>query len=101
MSKYGILNQYFFLAFTKDDNLQPPPDMGPSPYPEMSSIEINCEGIAHLLNVLDPTKSHGPDDVPARLLKFLAVEISPCLKLFFSVTLHQDIIPIKFGNRLL
>ena len=52
-----------FPVFTKDDNLQPPLDMGPSPYPEMSNIEINCEGIA---NELDPSKSHGPDDVTAR-----------------------------------
>jgi len=65
--------------------------MGPSPYPEMSNIEINCEGIAHLLNELDPSKSHGPDDVLAGLLKLLAVEISPCSSLF----------PFTTGNRLL
>ena len=40
--------------------------MGPSPYPEMCNIGINGEGIARLLNELDPSKSHGPDDVPAR-----------------------------------
>ena len=67
--------------------------MGPRPYPEMSNIEINCEGIASLLNELDPSKSHGPDNVPARLLKLLAVEISPCLKLLFSASLHQGIMP--------
>ena len=50
------------------------------------------------------------DDVPARLLKLLAVEISPCLKLLFSASLHQGIIPqvwkeaivtalLKKGNR--
>ena len=30
--------------------------MGPSPYPEMSNIEINCEGIAGLINELNPMK---------------------------------------------
>jgi len=59
----------------------------------MSNIEINCQGIACLLNELDPSKSHGPDDVPARLLKLLAVKISPYLKLFSSASLHQGIIP--------
>ena len=92
-AKASILNQYFSSVFTKDGNLQPPPDMGSSPYPEMSNIEINCEDIAHLLNELDPSKSHGPDDVPARLLKLLAVEISLCLKLLFSASFHQGIIP--------
>ena len=75
-AKASILNQYFSSVFTKDDNLQPPPDMGPSPYPDMSNIDIICKGIARLLNELDPSKSHGPDDVPARLLKVLAIEIS-------------------------
>ena len=57
------------------------------------NIEINCDSIAHLLNELDPSKFHGPDDVLARLLKLLAVEISPCLKLLFSAPLHQGFIP--------
>ena len=39
--------------------------MGSSPHPEMSNIGINCEGIACLLNELDPSKPHGSDDVPA------------------------------------
>ena len=39
-AKASILNQYFSSVFTKDNNLQLPPDMGPSPYPEMSNIEI-------------------------------------------------------------
>ena len=59
-AKASILNQYFSSVFAKDDNVQPPLDMGPSPYPEMSNIEINCEGITCLLNELDPSKSHGP-----------------------------------------
>ena len=89
-TKASILNQYFSSVFTKHDNLQPPPDMGPSPYPEISNIEINCKSITCLPNELDPSKSHGSDDVLARLL---AVEISPCLKLLFSASLHQGIIP--------
>jgi len=39
-AKASILNQYFSSVFTKDDNFRPPPSMGPSPYPEMSNIEI-------------------------------------------------------------
>ena len=56
-------------------------------------MKYNCEDITRLLNELDPSKSHGPDDVLAKLLKLLAVEISPCLKLLFSASLHQGIIP--------
>jgi len=64
--------------------------MGPSPYPSLLNIEITCEGIEKLLDDLDPSKSHGPDEVP---LKLLSVGVSPCLKLVFSASLHQGIIP--------
>ena len=61
----------------------------------MSNIEIKCtcEGIAHLLNELDLSKFHGPDDEPSRLLKPLAVDISSCPQLLFFASLHQGIIP--------
>ena len=92
-AKARILNQYFSSVFTNDEHLQPPPDLGPSPYPNIPNIEISCEGITHLLNDLDPTKSHGPDEVPARFLKLMAAEISPSLRLLFSASLHQGSIP--------
>ena len=92
-AKASILNQYFSSVFSNDEHLQPPPDMGPSPYPDIPNIEICCEGITCLLNDLDPSKSHGPDEVPARLLKSMAAEISPSLKLIFSASLHQGAIP--------
>jgi len=96
-SSAGILNQYFSSVFTKVDNLQPPPDMRPGPYPEMSNIEINCKSIAHLLNELDPSKSHGPDDIPARLLKLLAVVILN----YSSLLPFTKASYLKSGNRLL
>ena len=92
-AKASILNQYFSSVFSNDEHLQPPPDMGPSPYPDIPNIEICCEGITCLLNDLDPSKSHGPDEVPARLPKSMAAEISPSLKLIFSASLHQGAIP--------
>ena len=38
-------------------------------YPTMSTIEINTEGIAQLLNDIDPFKATGPDGLPPKLLK--------------------------------
>jgi len=67
--------------------------LGPSLYPEIPNTEICCEGITRLLNDLDPTKSQGPDKVPARLLKLMAAEISPSLRLLFSTSLRQGYIP--------
>ena len=48
------------------------PDLGTSPYPDISTIEINTSGIVKLLNELDPSKSSGPDKIPPKLLKLLA-----------------------------
>ena len=70
-------------AKANDGYLKPSLVLGSSPYSDMPNIEICCEGIAYLLSDLDPTKSHGPDEVPARFLKLLVAEISPSLKLLF------------------
>ena len=91
-AKADILNQYFSSVFSSHDQ-HLPPDMDPSPYPSLLNIEITCEGIKKLLDDVDPSKSHGPDEVPGRLLKLLSAEVSPCLKLVFSASLHQGILP--------
>jgi len=89
-AKADILNRYFSSVFSSHDQ-HLPPDMDPSPYPSLLNIEITCEGIKKLLDDVDPSKSHGPDEVPGRLLKLLSAEVFPCLKLVFS--LHQGILP--------
>ena len=38
----------------------PPPIQGP-PFPHISPIAINCDGVAQLLNTLDVHKATGPD----------------------------------------
>lgn len=91
-AKADILNKYFSSVFTTDDD-SPLPDLGTSMYPDASAIEIGISGITKLLNELDPSKSPGPDKIPPRLLKLLADEVSPCLQLLFSASLHQGILP--------
>ena len=56
-AKASILNQYFSSYFTNDEHLQPPLDMGPSPYPDIPNIEICCEGITTYLNGVDKPHS--------------------------------------------
>ena len=90
--KANILNQYFSTVFSKATDVEPP-DMGPSPFPDFPQIEITSAGIIKLLKDLDPSKSTGPDRIPGKLLKFMASEISPCLVLIFSASLHQGMVP--------
>ena len=58
--------------------------MSPSPYPDITKIEITTAGVKKLLQDLDPSKSHGPDKIPSKLLKLMASEIAPSLSLVFT-----------------
>ena len=98
--KANLLNQYFATVFTKDNGCELP-NMGPSTYPNMSQIEITITGITKLLRELDPSKSPGPDKIPGKLLKLVASEISPCLLLIFSASIHQGIVPQDWKQALI
>ena len=67
--------------------------MGPSIYPNIPQIDITITGITELLRGLDLSKASGPDKIPGKLLKVMASEISPCLLLIFSASLHQGTVP--------
>ena len=72
------------------DNL---PDLGISPTPEMKKITINTEGVQNLLQHLKPNKATGPDDIPAKFLKEVNIEISPLISFIFQASLDQGQIP--------
>ena len=94
-AKADLLNTQFSSVFTMDDNLILP-NMGTNLYPNIPTIEFNISGIVKFPSELDPSKSPGPDHIPTRLLKLLAVEIAPCLKLLFSASLHQRKVPLEW-----
>ena len=58
-------------------------------YPDISNFVVSTSGVTKILQELDPSKSPGPDKIPSRLLKSIAMEVSPCLTLLFSACLHQ------------
>ena len=74
--KTDILNNYFTSVFTQHSTGPPPPIQG-SPFPGISPIAINCDGIAQRLTTLDVHKATGPDHIPSRLLKEISSEIAP------------------------
>ena len=59
----------------------------------MSPIEFSSEGICKLLQNLDEHKSKGPDNISAKLLKTLAMELSPALVTLSQATLKQGELP--------
>ena len=93
--KAEILNDQFKSVFTKDD-----PDsecsknrpVGPS-YPPIAHLSISTKGVEKLLTGLNPSKASGPDLIPCRILKELAVELAPGLSSIYDQSLKQGVLP--------
>ena len=66
--KANAINKQFVFIYTKED-VSVPPDLGTSPYDSVAIKDISVEGVAKLLTDLQSHKAHGPDNIPARLLK--------------------------------
>ena len=53
--KAEMLNEQFVSVFTRDEPASAPTDLGPSPFQEMTKIEISEKGVATLLRNLAKT----------------------------------------------
>ena len=80
--KATILNKQYQSVFTKEDNSNIPTPEG-EPSPPMPDIDITTEGILTLLRKLNPKKATGPDMMPARVLKEMADQCAPYLRVIF------------------
>ena len=59
----------------------------------MNKITINTEGAQNLPQHLKPNKAKGPDDIPAKFLNEVSIEISPLISFIFQASLDQGQIP--------
>jgi len=92
LSKANIFANYFSSVFTNEDTSNIP-TMDGEPLPCIDAILIHVEGIAELLRNIDPNKANGPDQLPARFLKEVSLEIAPALTLIFQASLDQSKLP--------
>ena len=90
--KADILNRQYESTWTKEDTSDIPTPDG-VPYPAMPDIKVNKEGVAKLLHKLNPSKASGPDLIPARILKELAVELAPFLTTIFQGSINSGTVP--------
>ena len=86
--KANILNNKFQKAFSEkteitDQEFRTRCEMQGN-FPTMSDIVFTENGITKLLANLNPHKAAGPDNIMPRVLKELAMEISPILTLIFN-----------------
>ena len=89
--KVEISNNQFFSVFTEED-ISYIPQVSNS-FPTMPNISFNVEGIYNLLNGLHINKSPGPDEIPSRILKYCATEISPVLQIIFTQSMLSGVLP--------
>ena len=53
------------------------------PLPCIDVIQVHSEGVVDLLSNIDPSNTHGPDNLLARFLKEVSSETPPALSLIF------------------
>ena len=82
--KAQILNKQFESVFTNED-VTNVPQLDSSAYPEIGDVLFTTHGIQLQLERLDPAKAPGPDQLPTRVLKLCAEQISPGLQIIYSV----------------
>jgi len=74
-TKAQIMLDEFTSVITCEDTFSIPRVEGQS-YPDIDQLQLNQEGVAKLLSLLDANKASGPDNIPCRILKELALEIA-------------------------
>ena len=97
--KAESLNSYFQSVFTKETG-NPTSFPQPSPYREIGHLHVHRPGVEKQLLRLDPSKACGPDEVSPRLLKIVALEISPALSFLFQQSFNTGIVPQQWKQAL-
>ena len=92
-----ILNQQFSSVFTRDDDSSTPLK-GNSPYPAMPDIQINKKGVQKLLKDLNQHRATGPNEVPSRILKIGAEELSPELVKLYQHSIGVGEVPQEWRD---
>jgi hypothetical protein len=86
-------------VFTNEDKSDIPTPQGQR-FPPMDDIQISPAGVRSLLRKINEHKACGPDNLPARILKELADEITQFLTKIFQKTIDTGELPLdwKSGN---
>ena len=90
--KAELFNQQFTSVFT-NENTSALPDLGTSPFNTIVMDDIHVDGVAKLLANLQGHKAHGPDGIPAHLLKVTAHSMAPLLAHIYKASFHQCKLP--------
>jgi len=83
-----------FTLFSHCESNNDLPSIGDSPFPSITSIELQPNRITTHLQDLGPSKAAGPDQIPGKFLKLFAKELYYLsLLILLSASLKQNVIP--------
>ena len=95
--KAEILNNHFASVFTKEDLINIPefkPDIDDLII--IDNLDLDDTDIKKHLLKIDPSKSSGPDGINGRILKELASEVAPILKILFNKSIQEGQLPYQW-----
>ena len=87
-----ILNRHFQSVFTKED-LSNVPECCEAAIPSLHNVTISVGRVKTLLSTFDSSKSCGPDNIPAPVLKCCCDDIAPILTIIFTQSLNSGNLP--------
>ena len=97
--KAETLAAHFQNVFTREDeDPSSLPKLPTSPFPEMSPITIDVEGVRKLLLNINTAKAIGPDQIQNQALKIAADELAPVLQFIFQQSLDSGELPLDWRS---
>jgi len=97
-AKAERLNVHFKSQFVDTDSNDPLPSLPNSPHPSIGRLRIGLEGVEKQLRDIKPNKACGPDEIPARLYRDYATELSPMLRYIFQKSYDDGLVPDDWKN---
>ena len=95
-AKSEILNEFFCSVFTREDTTFIPELETKHHGPKLQNIDITDECVMKHIRNLKASKSAGPDGFHPRVLRELAEEIAPPLRIIFTKSLQCGLLPTQW-----
>ena len=86
LNKAEAFNSFFASTFQQPSQSSAVPSVHPYTNSHLVDVQLTPSDVLHSLVTLDVTKSAGPDEIPARLLRECAVQIAPSLTDLFNLS---------------
>ena len=74
---------------------------GQLPFPDIPDLNISTAGVEKQLLSLNPIKACRPDELPPRLLRTVAQELTPALTFLFNQSYTTGIVPMQWKQALI